>query len=218
MNAHPNPRTKPPAAPTWSVGFRGFVSLLLVIHLTALFVGPCASPPPASDWARRAEGVMEPYLNAVFLKDHGYRFFAPNPGPSHLVRYELYDAQDQKLGEGTFPNLEDHWPRLLYHRHFMISESLFNIANIPSEAPPAEAPPAVRADYERAKALKDTYLNSLSQHLARLHPEAAKIRLVMVEHLIPLPQDVAEGMPLSDPSMYLEQELGWYTITQEEEL
>ena len=32
--------------------------------------------------------VFRPYLEAAYL-DHGYAFFAPDPGPSHLVRYEL---------------------------------------------------------------------------------------------------------------------------------
>ncbi|PQO42782.1 hypothetical protein [Blastopirellula marina] len=212
----PNNPAKPAPPPSWSPGFRGFVSVLLLVHLTAIFVGPCASPPPSSRWAREAEAVLEPYLNAAFLKDHGYRFFAPNPGPSHLVRYELLDEADQEIGEGTFPNLEEHWPRLLYHRHFMISESLFNMANISDQAPPPEAPPGVRADYDSAVGLRNAYLDSISRHLARLHPEAAKIRIVMVQHAIPLPEDVAEGRPLSDPGLYEEVELGVYTVQPED--
>ncbi|RCS41286.1 hypothetical protein DTL42_22225 [Bremerella cremea] len=212
----PPPPASPPPKPTWSVGFRRLVSVLLLIHLTALFVGPCASPPPSSIWARQAEAVLEPYLNATFLKDHGYRFFAPNPGPSHLIRYELLDEDDQEIGEGTFPNLQEHWPRLLYHRHFMISESLFNMANISDQPPPKEAPPAVHADYQSAVNLRNAYLDSISRHLARLHPEAAKIRIVMMQHAIPLPEDVAKGRPLSDPSLYEEVVLGVYTVQPED--
>ncbi|PQO34742.1 hypothetical protein DTL21_14685 [Bremerella cremea] len=215
-NANPTPPQSPVPHPNWSPGFRGFVSVLLLVHLTALFVGPCASPPPSSMWAREAEAVFEPYLHVAFLKDHGYRFFAPNPGPSHLVRYELLDEADQKIGEGTFPNLDEHWPRLLYHRHFMISESLFNMANISDEPPPPDAHPAVRADYESARDLRNAYLDSISRHLARQYPEAAKIRIVMVQHSIPLPLDVANGRPLSDPELYEEAPLGVYTIQPED--
>ncbi|GAA4424057.1 hypothetical protein [Bremerella cremea] len=213
----PDPSTQ--AAPpkiTWSVGFRQFVSLLLLLHLAALFVGPCSSPPPSSVWAQQAEGFMAPYLHATFLRGHGYRFFAPNPGPSHLVRYELLDENDQEIGEGTFPNLDEHWPRLLYHRHFMISESMYNTSNVPDQAPPEDAPPFVHADFQTAIGLRNAYLDSIAKYIARQHPEAAKIRIVMVQHAIPLPIDVANGRPLNDPGLYEEVVLGVYTVQPED--
>lgn len=214
----PAPTPPPPSAdrpqPVWSIGFRQMVSGLLLIHVVALFVGPCASPPPSSLWAQRAEALYEPYLHATFLKDHGYRFFAPNPGPSHLVRYELLDADDQKIGEGRFPDLNQHWPRLLYHRHFMISESLYNIARIPPGAPREDAPLEIRTSHATAVALRDSYLDSISRYLARQNPEAAKIRIIMVEHAIPLPEDVVAGRPLSDEGLYQEVVLGVYTVQE----
>lgn len=220
MNQRPSARSyaDPDAAPStsWPRGFRQVVSLLLAVHLIALFVGPCASPPPSSLWAREAERLLDPYLRATFLKDHGYRFFAPNPGPSHLVRYELLNAQDEKTGEGRFPSLDEHWPRLLYHRHFMISESLYNAANIPGEPPGPEAPYGVRAQYARAADLRNTYLDSIARYIARQNPEAHKVRIVMVQHAIPLPEDVAQGRSLSDPSLYEEVILGDYTIEEDD--
>ncbi len=214
-----SPAEKKAAAPAkiaWSPAFRGFISVLLLIHLTAVFVGPCASPPPSSYWAQGTEQFLAPYLHATFLRGHGYRFFAPNPGPSHLVRYELLNEADEEIGEGTFPNLEEHWPRLFYHRHFMISESMFNTANVPSEPPPPEAPASARAEFEAATSLRDAYLDSISRYLARQNPEADKIRIVMVQHAIPMPQDVANGRPLNDPSLYEEVVLGVYTVQPED--
>ena len=219
MNQRPtSPETAETAAPpeiTWSVGFRGLVSVLILIHVTALFVGPCASPPPSSYWAQEAERLYTPYLHATFLHGHGYRFFAPNPGPSHLVRYELLNDQDEVIGEGTFPNLKEHWPRLFYHRHFMISESLFNIANVPNEAPPG-APPFVKEQHQASIDLRDAYLDSIARYVARQHPEAAKVRLVMIMHDIPSPQEVLQGTALTDPKFYEEQILGVYTVQEED--
>ncbi|MBA2115854.1 hypothetical protein [Bremerella alba] len=221
MNDRPqSPAEAKAATPriAWSSGFRGFVSVLLLIHLVALFVGPCASPPPSSYWAQGTEQFIAPYLHATFLRGHGYRFFAPNPGPSHLVRYELLDEADEEIGEGTFPSLDQHWPRLLYHRHFMISESMFNTANVPIEPPPSEAPPSVHAEFQAVAGLRDAYLDSISRYLARQHPEATKIRIVMVQHAIPLPQDVANGRPLNDSTLYEEVVLGVYNVQPEDRL
>lgn len=205
----PAPATKPQPRIVWSGAVRGWVSVLLIIHLTALFVGPWASPPPSSYLSQQAERLYEPYLRATFLKDHGYRFFAPNPGASHLVRYELLDAAGNKVGEGRFPNLDVHWPRLLYHRHFMISESLNNVTSIPEQAPPLDAPPEVRASYEKAARLRDSYFESIGRYLVEQN-DVAQVKLFLVEHAIPHPLDVVDGMSLSDPSLYKEREVGVY--------
>ena len=61
-----------------------------------------------------------------------------------------------------------------------------------------------------------TELRSTCQFLTLQYPEAAKIRIVMVQHSIPLPLDVANGRPLSDPALYEEAPLGVYTIQPED--
>ncbi|UUO08333.1 hypothetical protein M4951_08460 [Blastopirellula sp. J2-11] len=204
----PSPAVQPRII--WSGAVRGWVSILLLIHVTALFVGPWASPPPSSYLSQQVEKLYDPYLRITFLKDHGYRFFAPNPGASHLVRYELLDAAGNQIGAGRFPNLDIHWPRLLYHRHFMISESLNNVTSIPPQGPPPEAPAEARAGYQNAVRLRDAYLASVGRYLLEQN-DAAQVKLFLVEHGIPHPLDVAAGMPLSDPSLYSERELGVYT-------
>jgi hypothetical protein len=68
--------------------------------------------------------LYHPYITATFL-DHSYKFFAPNPGPSHLVRYDLYFADGSSRvnrDDQILPDRVGHWPRLLYHRHFMLTE------------------------------------------------------------------------------------------------
>src|SRR3954470_18484166 len=99
---------------------RVVVSVLLALHLFAVFVGPWALPPQNSELSASAARVLRPYLEALSLTN-GYRFFAPEPGPSHLVRYEA-TLDDGTLRTGVFPDKQEHVPRLLYHRYFMLSE------------------------------------------------------------------------------------------------
>ena len=55
------------------------------------------------------------YLN------HGYQFFAPDPAGSNLIRYQVFDSGGAEIAAGQFPNLDEQWPRLLYHRHMMLA-------------------------------------------------------------------------------------------------
>ena len=64
---------------------------------------------------------------------NGYRFFAPEPGPSHLIRYEV-TLPDGTRKEGFFPDRAHHQPRLLYHRYFMLSEFVNTLDN-PEDRP-----------------------------------------------------------------------------------
>ena len=112
------------------------ISLLVSLHVMAVFVGPWAMPPHGSELARTIAGVHGPYLQAAFL-NNGYRFFAPEPGPGHLVRYEVVTRDGRKI-EGSFPDKKAQWPRLLYHRYFMLSEFL-NSLSAPEAAEMATA-------------------------------------------------------------------------------
>src|SRR5690606_19016421 len=104
-------------------------SAAIVIHLVAVFAAPWSGPPPASELARVVARPLSGYMAALHL-NHGYRFCAPEPGPSHLVRYELETSTGETI-EGRFPDVDHHWPRLLYHRHFMVSEMIFNLVHHP---------------------------------------------------------------------------------------
>src|SRR5688500_1322829 len=90
----------PPSAPSQDASprplFKLLVSAWLIWHVTAVFVAPFAfasnagplTSPLASPFADALYEVFRPYLGALYL-DHGYFFFAPNPGPSHLVDYKV---------------------------------------------------------------------------------------------------------------------------------
>ena len=72
----------------WPVAIRLFVSLLVTIYILAVALPPLAGPPPASELA---SVILQPFrpLVGAFSLSHGYRFFAPNPGPGHSIQWTL---------------------------------------------------------------------------------------------------------------------------------
>jgi len=186
------PGKSPPRFNIW----RAAVSAALVFHLFAIVAAPFAGPPPKSRLSDLIAAPFRPYLNAINA-NHGYRFFGPDPGPSHLVRYRL-ELDDGSLLEGQFPDLAEHRPRLLYHRYFMLSEHLNDML------PPRDAPPeAVRP----AEQLFQQIVRSYARELLDRH-DARRVTLELVEHGIADPSDVARGMPLDDPRLYRTLPLG----------
>jgi hypothetical protein len=166
------------------------VSILVALHVFAIFLGPFAMPPQASELASTFADVFRPYVDILSMAN-GYRFFAPEPGPSHIVRYEL-TFDDGSTREGFFPNREVNKPRLLYHRYFMMSEFLNTLEN----------PSAPR---DRVQ----TYANGYAQHLA--HAEGAKsVRLFLRRHWVPRMEEVRSGTKLSDKVLYVEHPLGTF--------
>jgi hypothetical protein len=191
---------------------RAILSVLILFHLGAVALAPYSlyQPPLAQDFRR----VYEPYLQATLL-DNGYQFFAPDPGPSHLVKYEVVKSDGTRV-KGIFPDRAEHRPRLLYHRHFMLSEFLNALAPPDLGEPPADGPgngeavppeDARLADRRRAfEACCDSY----ARHLLAEY-EGQEVTLTLVRHHFPGPVEVAEqGMRLDDPRLYQERVLGTY--------
>ena len=80
----------PPSASTrtWSAAARFLASLAILVYLAAVTVPPLAGPPPASELAGRLMQPLRPLVGALYL-GHGYRFFAPDPGPGHAIRWSM---------------------------------------------------------------------------------------------------------------------------------
>jgi len=151
-------------------------------------------PPAGSLLSRSFAAALGPYVQVMYL-DNGYRFFAPEPGPSHLIRYEVV-LPDGKRVEGFFPDRTRHWPRLLYHRYFMLSEF---VSTLDGPGVPPE--------------LVEQYAASYAKHLA--HEYGAKqVTLYLRTHNIPDIEDVRQGKKLDDPSLYEEKLLGTYEEDQ----
>ena len=176
--------------PMPSARVRATVSVLVALHVFAVFVGPWAMPPQNSELSARCADLLRPYVEGISLAN-GYRFFAPQPGPSHLVRYEI-TMPDGSQSEGVFPDRNVHWPRLLYHRYFMLSEFINSL-----ETP--EKP------NERAEAVAQSF----AKHLAEAHG-ASEVKLYLVRHFVPRMSEVQQGMRLNDKQLYEIQPLGTY--------
>jgi hypothetical protein len=184
----PAAAASPPAlAPVW----RWLISAAIVFHLTAVVTGPWSFAPLHSPLADDVFRALRPYIEMLGLAN-GYRFFAPEPGPSNLIHYKI-ELADGSQREGVFPERTTQWPRLRYHRHFMLSEFLNSI-----DAP--GAPP------ELAKA----YAESYAEHLAHEH-QARQVTISMRRHRLPTIEESQRGLALNDPSLYKDTPLVTYT-------
>jgi hypothetical protein len=201
------------------------ISALLALHVTAVFVGPfaftCNSGPDVSPFAEAVHRCFRPYLNALYL-DHGYWFFAPDPGPAHLVDYKVEFDDGRQPITGRFPDLKSQRPRLLYHRHFMIAESLHN-RFVPPDPPPEPSPPPLTASaderalyqqariqyirrvtaYNHARAQYAAMQRSISEHLKHVHG-GQRVTLTRIEHQLLSPDEVQfANRPLDAPETYV---------------
>ena len=164
----------------WSPLVKCVVSLAIAGHLAAVVLPPLASPPPASLLANEAIQPFRPYVGLLYLW-HGYRFFAPDPGPGHSLRWSLVNTRGEQLS-GSLPDSANDWPRLLYHRRFMIAEKLAGMI------PPVEAPVAIQRE---AKRRWGPLAQAVAAELLTRH-EGVTVRLEMVEHYLPTPADVSD--------------------------
>jgi hypothetical protein len=116
--------------------------------------------------------------------NHGYHFFAPDPGPGHIVRYVVSDEQGQTIAEGTFPDADTYWPRLRYHRHFMLADQ--------AELPVGDLSPE-DAQHE--------VLNGYARHLLRTYG-GDTARLARIRHFMLSPREKAQDVPPDAPHKY----------------
>jgi hypothetical protein len=209
------PVATPPARLDWR--FRGLVSVLVAAHLTAVFIPPFrfasrSSQGEASPLADSMYDAFQPYINFAYL-DHGYFYFAPNPGPSHLVRYEVEMGEGEAPVVGVFPELYPkrpriigtQQPRLLYHRHFMLAESL-QAAFTPPEPPDdlPDDPELRRAMLESWKQRRQSYemlKHSFEGRLSAAHG-GRPVKIVRLEHRQPTPVEFREGLEIDDQRLY----------------
>ncbi len=197
-------RTAKPESRRW----RRVISVLLLFHLATVLVGPLAfstqfRPGEPSIAAELAMDFFRRFSHIDFADlNHGYFFFAPTPGPSHLITYRAYTTDSAEPIVQTFPDLNRQWPRLLYHRHFMLSEQL-NGSFAPQQVPPQVASnPVLRANWERQRKVYNDLWSSYENHLKHTY-DATAVEMERVEHRLPWPYDVLQGMKLDDKSLYV---------------
>ncbi len=109
----------------WSRTARRVASAALLFHLAAVLYTPLTLgggyPALLGPWT-----WFRDYATLLFL-DHGYRFFAPEPGPTHTLK--LVIGRGELTRSIRLPDRDGVWPRLLYHRWFMLGESLSSAAD-----------------------------------------------------------------------------------------
>ncbi|MGE0758327.1 MAG: hypothetical protein AB7F89_26755 [Pirellulaceae bacterium] len=197
-----------PGPEPWRVGLRVLASVVLMIHVLAVFMGPftfatSSGPGMASPFAEPIRGILRPYLDLAFL-DHGYFFFAPNPGPSHLLRVQLDYADGRPMETFTLPDRARQWSRLLYHRQFMLAEQ-FHADYVPAQPPPEAATDPVQLEnWRQARRMFELKESSFLQHLRQTYG-AEKVTLTRVEHgLLPPAEFAATRRPIRDAATYVD--------------
>jgi hypothetical protein len=165
--------------PALSPNVRVLVTIALIVHLVAVAIPPM-SVPPASTLQSSAASFVRPYTEFVGLANHGYRFFAPDPGPSDMMRVKIWDKNGRQQPDIDYPDLNKQWPRLLYHRHFMLTSRL-------QGAP----------DNLLGRQLAESY----ARHLCAKH-DAREVRIYRRLHRLASPEQVLQRVSLRDESLF----------------
>ena len=201
---------------------RRFASIVIVAFLAIVILGPLSNPIASRHLTAPLAEWVSPVHRALFL-GHGYRFFAPNPGPSRLVQYKITRADGTQL-ESVFPDRETIKPRLLYHRWFMLSETVYSEhAQTPSHREferlnlsriqqvkalnkggrlvLARSLEATRKreeeSYQRTLKRIDVLVRDIAQFLLE-REGGEEIELTVVTRTLPFPAEVRQGADLDD--------------------
>jgi hypothetical protein len=198
--------------PSW----RWTVLILVILHLGAVLAEPLRFF-SQSDFQAGPEFLalrrwMAPYVEWLYL-DHGYFFFAPNPGPSHLVAVSAGSSQEQAKAQipilerglsldrfaAVIPDRKKQWPRLLYHRYFMLSE-FYNNTFAPERLLPEDMSDGeFVARWNQDRIRYEQLQGSLSKSLAK-GMGVERVGLHRLERILLTPEQVLkQGWRLDDP-------------------
>jgi hypothetical protein len=199
------------------------VSLLLMGYMSTVLLGPLSNPVGSEFLTRPLARMVAPIHRSLFL-GHGYRFFGPDPGPSHLVVYRVI-GPGGNLIEKRFPDRDEIWPRLMYHRWFMLSETLFQEHNFTldkqsfaeNDKELSRQVEALRLkgkrfianrmeserqqlakQYHNARQRIDGLVAAIARNLLQRHA-GTHIEMFLQERSIPFPAAVLTGQKISEP-------------------
>lgn len=198
-----DPQPEPNSA-RWKIG----LSCLIAFQLLAIIAEPfqfftrsSRGTSPAADQIHR---VMAPYAQFTYV-NHGYFFFAPEAGPSHLMQCQL-EMPDGTSSTLRFPDRAAQWPRLLYHRHFMLAENLHQLWVPPLDprivAEEGDDDPLL-LDWQGERARFEAVRGSMVDHVRKRYgAETATIE--RVEHRLPSDDEVLrQHLRLNDRRLYI---------------
>ena len=226
----------------WSLPIRIAVLVLLMLYLSIVVLAPLTNPTGALELTTPIAQKVSPVHQALYL-GHGYRFFAPDPGPSHIMVYEI-ETDDGEQIKGHFPDRDNTSPRLLYHRWFMLSESMYREFSVLSMKP--EIDELLREYDDRIKNLAQQgeveHSNALAaerdQALAMLDQEKVgfdglmlmvarnlvtrfgggrsvkSIRMWILRRMLPTTDQSKAGIELTDERFITQAEVAYFTAEQ----
>lgn len=193
------------ASPWWKWQWKYLLSAALILHLLAVVAEPfrfftrsSRGTSPAADPARQ---WLAPYVEFAYL-NHGYFFFAPEPGPSHLIECRMSLPDDRQVSL-VFPDKDKQWPRLLYHRHFMLAEFLHQLHVPPFDANLVGDDQRFASDWQAERNVFENVRDSMAQHVAnKFGAQTASIE--RLEHRLPSDDEVfRQRLPLNSPTLYI---------------
>jgi hypothetical protein len=180
-------------------------SAAILFHLSAVVLPPLAFQTRTPDGPSPLFGTLiRPFSGyGQFLHlDRGYAFFAPDPGPSHLIQAAITQP-DGTVTEVMFPDRDRQWPRLLYHRHFMLSEYLHETYWPPG--PPTElsqSDPQAAALWQQRRGRYEYVRKSMIDHLQHVN-EGRSVAIRRIEHGLPAMREFLDApIPLDDERLY----------------
>ena len=168
--------------PRWA---KVLLSIWVAWHVSVVFLAPFSIPPSSQLVVDISQSKFIRWYTDPLYLNHGYHFFGPEPPTNHLVRYNVVDNSGATIAEGEFPNTDQQWPRLFYHRHMMLADQA---GLAPSDVGPEDA---VRRS-----------LNAYAHHLIRKH-QGAEARLDYVRHEQLVPLQAEEGADPNAPEMFV---------------
>jgi hypothetical protein len=135
----------------------------------------------------RCAEVAQPYLDVLYI-NHGYSFFAPEPGASDIMQYEVKRPNGTTV-RGRLPDIRRHGPRLLYHRYFMLASQSFELEQaITRLAGPGST---------------STLAYAIARHLMEVHG-GDECTLRLFRHRLLWPEEVLQGKSPAAPDTYME--------------
>jgi hypothetical protein len=205
--------------PTWA---KVVVSCLLLLHIIVQCLATFDAAPPPSQLVQTLKTPAKPYIHFAKL-DNGYRFFAPDPGPSHLLDFQVLDGNNQPIPLTEFQHpTKENWgrlpppelrvpawsprPRQLYHRYFMLMEQLQQFDPLPEYQ---------QGFLEDARHKEQLYLGILDSYAKELlrRTGGKTVKLIYLEHKFPPTMEIYLQQPqLDHPDSYVPHPMGELTF------
>ena len=176
-----NPATNSDAS-AWPPWARRAVSLVLILHLSAVLVGTLAAP-PASMLEQALAELFAPY-HQLLDQGQSYRYYAPEPGPTPIVTATIRYGDGRPDETVRIPK-RGVLPRLRYQRQLALANHLAQ-------------------EFERARQItgdgaNSHYARSYARHLSGARPGCVSVSLSLQSHLLPGLEAVRRSLELGRP-------------------